>query len=321
MTYADAERYPQAIEFLEQCLRVSRPEESHLRKAYALLVSALSQADQEEAAWNRCQEGLALYPDDKELLFRSALLHHHFGRLRQAETAYRRVLKETPERHFQSIDQGLAGPKARHNLAIVYDDMGRLDQAEAEWRTILNATPDYLPACRALGDLLLRQNDWPGVTREIERMERGPGRLPREARLLRGRLLAEQGKIPAALVELNAADTLDPQDLEPLRVQCRVLFEQGPSPDAEQALEQLVQRAPDDASAWHNLGTVRSQRHDLPGAVTAYRRSLELRPEGDSTRRQLEQSLRDLGDSAAPHDEWSSDPRRTPAEHDLLAPL
>jgi hypothetical protein len=87
LSFSDA-----AIDYLRRCLAASQPDESHLRKAYALLASSLSQAERHDEAWQSCQQGLALYPDDKELLFRSAMLHHHFGRLNEAEQMYLRVL-------------------------------------------------------------------------------------------------------------------------------------------------------------------------------------------------------------------------------------
>jgi GT2 family glycosyltransferase/2-polyprenyl-3-methyl-5-hydroxy-6-metoxy-1,4-benzoquinol methylase len=146
-----------AIGFLQQCLAVSPPESSHVRKAFALLISTLSQADRHDEAWTACQKGLALYADDKELLFRSAMLHHHFGRLREAETAYLQVLSAREERHLTSIDQGLAGFKARHNLAIVYEDMGRFNEAEAQWRRITRDVPSYSQGWLGLQQVLGRQ--------------------------------------------------------------------------------------------------------------------------------------------------------------------
>jgi GT2 family glycosyltransferase/SAM-dependent methyltransferase/tetratricopeptide (TPR) repeat protein len=146
-----------AIDFLQRCLAVSNREESHLRKAYALLASSLAQADRHDDAWERCRQGLGLYPDDKELLFRCAMLHHHFGRLNEAAYFYLRVLNDPEERHFTSIDRGLAGYKALHNLAIVYGDMARPDQAEEQWRAIIARIPGYRPAWRGLADVLLKQ--------------------------------------------------------------------------------------------------------------------------------------------------------------------
>ena len=301
MTYADAKRYGDAIDFLEQCLAVSRPEESHLRKAFSLLVSALGQADRHDDAWRRCQEGLALYPEDKELLFRSGILHHHFGRLEAAERAYLRVLAESADRYFQSIDQGLAGYKARHNLALVYDDMGQFENVEAEWRRILDDHPDYIPAWRGLGDVLLRQQKHPELEFEISRLLAAKNGLRREGVLLRGRLLAGRGRVAAALDEFEAADALDQDDLEALRAKCRLLFEQGPPALAEDALKELTRRAPDDPSAWHNLGTVLQRQHRHEQAARALEESLRLRPDSPITGEQLATARAHLECSQAEH--------------------
>ena len=155
MTYCDAKKYADANRFLQQCLAVSKPEESHLRKAYSLLVSGLRirrNGTSDEATAR--QQGTALFPDDKELLFRTAILHHHFGRLRDAEQTYFRVLNGQEERHFSSIDRALTGFKARHNLAIVYDEMGRLDKAEEQWRRIVQEVPSYRAGWHGLADVL-----------------------------------------------------------------------------------------------------------------------------------------------------------------------
>ena len=62
----------------------------------------------------------------------------------------RTVLEAPSERHFASVDAGLAGYKARHNLALVYEDLGQTDLAKQEWRAILKERPGYLPAIAAL---------------------------------------------------------------------------------------------------------------------------------------------------------------------------
>src|SRR5207302_713561 len=72
MTYNDIGQYQEAIDFLERCLAVSGPDETHLRKAYALLVYAYSQSGQQRAARDTSEAGLVLFPKDPELKFRKA---------------------------------------------------------------------------------------------------------------------------------------------------------------------------------------------------------------------------------------------------------
>jgi GT2 family glycosyltransferase/tetratricopeptide (TPR) repeat protein len=287
MTYADAKRYDEAIDYLKRCIQVSKPEESHLRKAYALLVSSLGQADRHDEAWELCQRARSIYPEDKELLFRCAMLHHHFGRLAEAEATYLQVLTGQEERHFTSVDRELAGNKARHNLAIVYDDMGRFDRAEQQWRQIVQDGPGYTAAWRGLGEALLKQGKDAEVAAIVGRLVSRP-QTRSTGRLLEARLSGQRGDYIAARRALEAALRESPESIDPLQELCRLIFEHGTPQEGEAALRQLIRREPEDAAAWHNLGTVVCQLGRFDEAASAYRRSLELRPRHEPTIRQLE---------------------------------
>lgn len=146
MTYADAGELDEAERWLRKCLEVSHPHESQVRKAYALLVSVLYRQQHYPEADEACRQGLAIYPDDKELLFRQAMLHHAQGRLEDAARTYEAVIRDPIDRHFASVDVDLATVKARHNLAVVYEDMGLTNRARGEWDTILQTHPNHPPA-------------------------------------------------------------------------------------------------------------------------------------------------------------------------------
>jgi len=321
MTYADAQRYEEAIGYLQRCLRGSRPEESHLRKAYALLVNALSQSQRHDEADDVCQQALSCYPEDKELLFRSAMLHHQFGRLQAAEQAYLRVLHGHEERHFASVDQGVAGYKARHNLALVYGDLGALEEAQAQWRDLTRLAPDFLPAWRELVELLIRQGQWDDAARACDELLQRGGPCQREGLYLRGRLAAARHEVAAAESDLQAAERLDPRDLEPLRCLCWLEFEHGELDAAEVCLQRLTQRAPDDPAALHNLGTVQFRRGAWAAAVDSYRRSLALRPDSAATWLQLGWALRDSGDQPAALHAWREALRYDSQHPDALKAL
>ena len=81
------------------------------------MASSLRELGRTEDAAPYCQQGLALFPKDPELLFRSGMLHHDIGRLRQAEQAYLAALANDDKVHFASLDLGITGYKARQNLA------------------------------------------------------------------------------------------------------------------------------------------------------------------------------------------------------------
>ena len=57
----------EAEEFLRRSIRHSNPDESHLRKAYALLVYAEMRLGRREEALATCLRGRELFPVDAEL--------------------------------------------------------------------------------------------------------------------------------------------------------------------------------------------------------------------------------------------------------------
>ena len=78
MTFADMGEHKQACDALQASIKVSGTDESHLRKAYALLVSCLSELERFEEATTVLDDGRAIFPNDPELLFRDGMLAHSF---------------------------------------------------------------------------------------------------------------------------------------------------------------------------------------------------------------------------------------------------
>lgn len=149
MTCAEAGRLDEACGHLTRCLEASPPDESHVRKAFALLAAARMQLGDDAAARRVCEEGLDRFPGDPELLFLRAMVLHRQGRLAAADD-YRRILHVPLDRCFTSRDAGVTGYKARHDLAIVCEEMGRPGDAAGEWGAILAERPGYGPARSAL---------------------------------------------------------------------------------------------------------------------------------------------------------------------------
>jgi len=291
MTYADDDKHEQAIGFLKRCLEVSNPQESHLRKAYALLVSSYCQANRHEEGWETCQQGLQLTPDDKELLFRSAMLHHHFGRLPEAERDYLRVLNETTERHFASLDAGINGYKARHNLAIVYDDLGELEKSAEQWRKVVGEQPDYRPGWRGLGELLLKQQKLEEAERLAEQLiKQHP--LKTTGMQLQAKIALARGDAQVGQTLLEQAIQVAPDDPEPQHALAQWLFETGELVAAIPVLSELAELTPENPSVFHNLGTAYLQQKRYVKAAAAFKQSLALRPDSIETERLLSYALR-----------------------------
>jgi GT2 family glycosyltransferase/tetratricopeptide (TPR) repeat protein/2-polyprenyl-3-methyl-5-hydroxy-6-metoxy-1,4-benzoquinol methylase len=294
MTYADGGRYEEAVEFLRRSIAHSAPGESHLRKAYALLLYAQMQLKRHDEASQTCQQGRALFPEDAELRFRQGVLLHDLGCLDEAARAYQDVLENREERHFTSVDSGIKGFKARQNLAVVYTDMGDLAAAEHHWRLIVREVPRYRSGWRGLGDVLLRQGKL-GEAREVAEQLVGEAVLKGEGLMLRGRVAAARGDHEQAERVFAEAVALRPDDVEVRNALCQFLFEHGRPGDAEQALLDLLRVDPQNASAEHNLGVLYLRARRYGDAVAAFQQSLRHRPDAAGTYLHLGYALKESG--------------------------
>ena len=287
MTLADDERHEEAIRYLQRCVSVSQPNESHLRKAYALLIGSFAQANRHHQAWQCCAAGLNHFPDDKELLFRAAMLHQHFDRFQDAEKAYLRVISEYEDRHFTSIDADLAGYKSRHNLALVYEDMGKTLLAEEQWRLALDEHPQSRGDWRGLGECLLKQSKKVELQSTIRDLKTKHTLAPIGA-ILEARILENEKKTEEASLLLEKASRSFPNDIDIQNELCRVLFYHGTVENSEIALRKLLELDPKDAAAWHNLAVIYSREEKYQLAIEAFESSLKFRPDSESTRNQLD---------------------------------
>jgi tetratricopeptide (TPR) repeat protein len=294
MTRADAGRYEEAVGYLERSIARSGPHDSHLRKAYALLMFAQMQCGRSDAAIATCRRGRGLFPDDAELRFREGGLLQELGRMAEAERAYLDVLNNHEERHFASIDRGLKGFKTRQNLAVLYTDMGRHEEAERHWREVLREVPGYRAGWRGLRDALLRQGKCDEAEALARELIRGSVRRD-EGCLLESRLAAARGDVAGAHAGLEEAVQAAPGDLEVRRMLCHLLFAHGDLAEAEQAQRELIARDPADTRAWHNLGTLYLRMRRYGDAERACRESLRLRRDSAVTHLHLGFALKEGG--------------------------
>jgi tetratricopeptide (TPR) repeat protein len=298
MTLADMGNHDRAVDALCRSILVAAPNESHIRKAYALLVSSLTELHRHEAAREACRKGRSVFPDDAELLFRDGILYQQTGEFDKAEKAYAAVLNTTDERYFASMDHAIKGFKARHNLATVLTSMGRFEDAEFEWRKVTEEVPHYVPGWLGLTDALVRQAKKDGIINEVNRIPDVPDVQPVRIVMLAAAANC-RGETQKAIDLLWEGVATFPDDLLILNHTCQLLFEHGNPVDAETALLRLIQRVPDDAAAHHNLGTVYVRVAHFRAAADSFRNSIRLRPESANTWLQLAHVHRKLCDHTA----------------------
>jgi len=237
---------------------------------------------------------LKLFPTDPELVFRRAMLHHDSGEFALAKHGYEALLDASDESYYASIDLGITGYKARHNLAAVLSQSGDHAAAERHWRALLKEMPDYVPAWIGLGDTLIasgNEDEFDELCLEGEAHQN----LAATILLLKARKRLAENEFTAARSLLEEAITVDEENLDALQELCRLLFEQGHLDDAKSTLRRLTKKQPADGSALHNLASVHAQLGEVNQAIEAFEQSLLVRPDSRQTWIEFCQTLRLAG--------------------------
>jgi tetratricopeptide (TPR) repeat protein len=182
----------------------------------------------------------------------------------RAEAAFRELIAGTDGPHFASVDGGLRGVKARHNLALVYLDSGRSADAAAEWRAALALDPAFVPALAGLGEAALRTGDLAAL--EAAAATLGQFDAP-QAAMLRARYLLKVKRYRDARAVLEAAFATTPNDLGLLVLLSHAWLQDGSDPTAaERALLAVLALAPGNPEVTHNLATLRRTTGNQPSS-------------------------------------------------------
>jgi glycosyltransferase involved in cell wall biosynthesis len=128
------------------------------RKLFALIARCHRMLGDSATALQTCAHGLALDPDDAELLFRRAVVHRQRGETTEAESCWRRILTLRRPEAFCSIDQGIYGHLTRRNLAALATERGEREEAVRLWRAVLAECPGDREAVAKLRQLELAES-------------------------------------------------------------------------------------------------------------------------------------------------------------------
>ena len=289
MTYAESRNYRKALLWTKRCLRLSNPGESHVRKAFAYLASCQMELGNFDGAIQAAEAGRQLFPDDPELLFREAMVLNAQGRNVEAINSYEQLLRLDPTEAFQSTDPSITGYKCRFNLGVVLQETGEDLQAENQFRQALADAPWFYPAQRALLNLLLERGRVTAAEVELERFQ---SELKECDQLIYSARISEKRG-----AELQAGQLIDksldkfPTNELALEEGARFHFVHANWGRAESILNRLVENNPMNGAALHNLAAICLQRNDRSRAVELLKRSLEVRPDSESTRQLLLQAM------------------------------
>ena len=157
MTAFHLKEYDKAREALLRCLSLSKPQESTVRKVYAMLAGCDLDQGNGPGAREWAERGLALFPSDPELLFRAGIIYREVGDLAAAEASYVKLLTAREVGHIDSLDVSMTGFKAHHNLALIYQDQEKWAEAEVQWRAAIEKEPGFEPSRLGLAELYRHQ--------------------------------------------------------------------------------------------------------------------------------------------------------------------
>lgn len=146
-----------AVDQLRRSLAGSAPTDSITRKLYALIARGHQMLNEPAEALAACASGLAIDPDDAELLFREAVVRRQSGDPTGAERCWRRILTLRRPEQFSSVDTGIYGHLTRRNLAALAEERRDLVAADLLWSEILAECPgdrEALSARRRLAAIL-----------------------------------------------------------------------------------------------------------------------------------------------------------------------
>jgi hypothetical protein len=138
MTAHYTDGHEEAVGWLRNSIKVSGENESHLRKAFALLVGSLKSLGKMSEAREACGEGLMRVPNDPELHFLLAGLSAHDGEHEEAVRLYQASLSGDSNGAFTSMDPGIRGWKTLHNLALSHLALDDWDSAKSAWKAAMD---------------------------------------------------------------------------------------------------------------------------------------------------------------------------------------
>ncbi|MCC6685432.1 MAG: glycosyltransferase [Fimbriimonadaceae bacterium] len=197
MTAHYLRRHRVACGWFRRCTGVSGDSESHLRKAYALWVGSLKELGKVDAAAKLCDEALRRIPNDPELLFLLGQLMATKGDHQSAIQYYQASLKGNTNGVFTSVDPGIRGWKALHNVALSHIALGDWPSAKSAWLAALNGE-GRLEAAAPLFKFAIDFGDLQIVRTVMDWVRKHQG---------------EAGLLPGMLGELSQAVGIEPTQL------------------------------------------------------------------------------------------------------------
>jgi protein O-GlcNAc transferase len=199
-------------------------------------------------------------------LVESALAQHRSGRLKEAESGYRKLLSRNPQ-HEQALFM----------LSVLLFESRRFEEASRYLERAVAIRPNQPVLLTNLGEAYRRNGDLERAAAAFERVLESEPDFP-EAHQNLGLTLIDAGAPREALPHLERAAALRPDNA---RFQVSLAWVLSKLNRFEESLthaRSAVELDPNHAPAHHLLGNALEEYGDRRGALASYRRAVELDP-------------------------------------------
>ncbi|MBI5240323.1 MAG: tetratricopeptide repeat protein [Elusimicrobia bacterium] len=204
----------------------------NLRRGYALLAASYEVTGRLDKSLSTYQVAVGLFPRDRDLLERLAMLMHRSSLDEQAKPLYEKLVRLDPENAYGHL-----------GLAQIDHALGFLDRSADHYEKALQGLPGRGDLWREYGEELYDARDY--RTAELA-LRRALGLAPGDAAavLALALVLRAMGRVDEALAELEGAGLAGKP--EALRARALWLMEAGRAEDAAAVAEALLRQGPND---------------------------------------------------------------------------
>ena len=250
---------------LQQLLQITSAEPTNA-EAFSLLAMACVRSRNLPDAQRAIRRAIALTPQNAGFHLIAANIEQDLDQPAAAVELLRHALRLAP-----------AFAEAHNNLGIVLSDLGQVEKAASAFSEAIRLQPQY---ARAYANLAAAQMRMLQLQEAVKSAQRATELQPdfAHAHHLLANACTMLGNPDAAETALLTALRLKPDLVESSLLMAQNLGKQKRADEAEQFIRQALTFSPARAELWTFLGDIASGRDDLAGALDAYQRSLELRP-------------------------------------------
>ncbi len=219
--------------------------------------------------------------------FDKAVALHQAGKLQQAESIYRTVLRSMP--HNEQV---------LSNLGAIYIALGKVEKAEMMLRRALKHKPDFPMALTNLGMVLSERAKY-DEAEDVYRRLIAQQPSAADAHFNLATLLYDRRRFDDALAHFEKATSLNPRFANSRFNLGNCYRELGRISEAVDAYKMALELQPGHSGAQINLATVMRDQGNFDEALRRYRYVLKNEPHNYIARVNLGETLLDLEQAAA----------------------